>query len=267
MIVLSEKNKVFIEQLAKNLSDAQKSRQGIPPLTEGNPTLSVEEAYNIQLVNVEKLLEEGKRIIGKKIGLTSVAMQEALGVDEPDYGHLLDHMAVSNGEQICQDQVMQPKVEAEIAFILKEDLQGPNVSTLDVLQATKYITPAIEVIDSRIIDWEITLPDTVADNASSGLYVLGEKLFNVTDYNLKQTGMALYKNGELCNTGVGAAALGDPAYCVAWLANKLAEFDISLKAGEVILSGALSTAVEIEPGDYIQARFANLGEISIRYSK
>lgn len=266
MVILSKTNKATIQDLAKSLSDAKTSRQGIPPLTEGNPTLSVKEAYNIQLANVEKALEKGRKITGKKIGLTSVAMQEALGVDEPDYGHLLDDMAIVNSGQIFSDQVMQPKVEAEIAFILKDDLKGPGISTLDVLQATKFVTPALEIIDSRIKDWNITLPDTIADNASSGLYVLGEQLFAVDEYNLKQIGMALYKNGELCNTGVGAAALGDPAYCVAWLANKLAEFDITLNAGEIILSGALSKAVEIEPGDYIQARFANIGEVSVRYS-
>lgn len=266
MMDLSKNNEKTIEALAKNLFEAQQSGEGVSPLTEGDPTFSVEDAYKVQLVNVQKAIDAGQRITGKKIGLTSVAMQEALGVDEPDYGHLLDRMAVVNGGQISSEDVMQPKVEAEIAFILKDDLKGPGISTLDVLQATKYITPALEIIDSRIKDWNITLPDTIADNASSGLYVLGEELYAVDEYDLKQTGMALYKNGELCNTGVGAAALGDPAYCVAWLANKLAEFGITLNAGEVILSGALSTAVEMEPGDYIQARFANIGEVSVRYS-
>lgn len=266
MIYLSKDNSISINNFAENLFNAEQSRQGITPLTEESPDLSVEDAYQIQLKNVQKKVSEGKRITGKKIGLTSLAMQESLGVDEPDYGHLLDEMIVENQGTIPFNRVMQPRVEAELAFVLKKDLVGPNVSTLDVLQATNYVVPALEIVDSRVKDWKIKLPDTIADNASSVLYVLGDKPFAVSEYNLKQTGMVLHKNGKICNTGVGAAALGDPAYCVAWLANKLTEFNISLKAGEVILSGALSAAVSAEVGDFFQARFANMGEVSVRFT-
>lgn len=265
MINLTEKMTRVIENYSHILFDAENSKQEVPPLTEGTPNLTVQDAYQIQLTNVQKKVEEGNYITGKKIGLTSLAMQESLGVSEPDYGHLLDDMLIENGGDISYKRVIQPKVEAEIAFILKKDLKGPRISTLDVLQATECVVPALEIIDSRIRNWDITLPDTIADNASSGFYLLGDKPMSIDQLNLKQTGMALYRNGRLCNTGVGAAALGDPAYCVAWLANKLAEFDITLKAGEIILSGALSVAVSAKPGDFFQARFANIGEVSVRF--
>jgi 2-keto-4-pentenoate hydratase len=264
---LVDKEMNCTEEMADELYEAERSGQSIPPLSEQNPDLTVQNAYQVQLRNINKKLAEGQNITGKKIGLTSVAMQETLGVGEPDYGHLLDGMVIENGGVISFDRVMQPRVEAEIAFVLKEDIIGPKVSTLDVLQVTDYVVPALEIVDSRIQDWKITLADTVADNASSGLYVLGGKPTLVHEYDLKQTGMALYKNGKLINTGVGAAALGDPAYCVAWLANKLAEFDISLKAGEVILSGALAAMVPAQPGDFFQARFAHIGEVGVSFSE
>jgi 2-keto-4-pentenoate hydratase len=253
-------------KFSDHLAEAERGRQGVLPLTELDPHLTIEEAYQVQLLTIQRKLEAGQRITGKKIGLTSLAMQNLLGVDQPDYGHLLDGMVVENGGQISSTRVLQPRVEAEIAFILKKDLVGPRVTTLDVLQATDYVVPALEIVDSRVADWKIKLQDTVADNASSGLYVLGGKPLAVDQLDLAQVGVVLYKNGEIMNTGVGAAALGHPAACVAWLANKLFEFGITLKAGEVILSGALSAAVNAEPGDYFQARFAHLGEVNVRFA-
>ncbi|WP_200761045.1 2-keto-4-pentenoate hydratase [Effusibacillus dendaii] len=255
-----------INRFADHLAAAEETRSGVSPLLELDPQLTTEEAYRVQLVTIERKTATGQRIVGKKIGLTSLAMQTMLGVDQPDYGHLLDGMVVENGSSIPFHRVLQPKVEAEIAFVLKRDLTGPRVTTLDVLQATDYVLPALEIVDSRIKDWKIKLQDTIADNASSGLYVLGGKPVAVDRVDLAQIGMALYKNGELMNTGVGAAALGHPAYCVAWLANKLSEFDIVLKAGEVILSGALSAAVNAEPGDHFQARLAHLGAVSVSFT-
>jgi 2-keto-4-pentenoate hydratase len=254
-----------IVRFSEQLAEAERRRKGVPPLTEQDPDLTVEQAYQVQLCTVQRKLQEGSRIVGKKIGLTSLAMQKLLGVDQPDYGHLLDSMVIENHGLIPWSQVLQPRVEAEIAFVLKKDLQGPRVTVMDVLQATEYVVPALEIVDSRIIDWKIQLQDTIADNASSGLYVLGGKPLAVDELDLVQVGMVLYKNGEMMNTGVGAAALGHPAACVAWLANKLYEFDISLKAGEVILSGALSAAVNAEPGDHFRARFAHLGEVGVRF--
>ncbi len=258
----SEKSVKFSEHLAQ----AEIERRGVLPITELDSNITVEEAYQVQLYTIQKKIEAGQRIVGKKIGLTSLAMQELLGVDQPDYGHLLDGMVVENGGQISLDRVLQPRVEAEIAFVLKKDLVGPRVTVMDVMQATDFVLPALEIVDSRIADWKIKLQDTIADNASSGLYVLGGKPLCVDQLDLAQVGMVFYKNGEIMNTGVGAAALGHPATCVAWLANKLFEFGINLKAGEVILSGALSAAVNAEPGDLFHARFAHLGEVSVRFT-
>lgn len=262
-------NSVNVKKTAKfseHLAQAEINCQGVKPLTELDPTITVQEAYQVQLLTIQRKVQSGQRVVGKKIGLTSVAMQQLLGVDQPDYGHLLDGMVVENGGEIATNKVLQPKVEAEIAFVLKKDLAGSHVTELDVLQATDYVVPALEIVDSRIADWNIKLQDTIADNASSGLYVLGGKPLSVDKVDLAQVGMVLYKNGEVMNTGVGAAALGHPATCVAWLANKLFEYGISLKAGEVILSGALSAAIDAEPGDYFQTRFAYLGEVNVRFA-
>jgi 2-keto-4-pentenoate hydratase len=254
-----------IEKWAAHLAEAEKLCLGVSPLTELHPELTLDEAYQVQLHTIENRVAEGQKIIGKKIGLTSLAMQQMLGVDQPDYGHLLDGMIIENGGKISANQVLQPKIEAEIAFVLKKDLNGPKVTVLDVLAATDYVVPALEIVDSRIQDWKIKLEDTVADNASSGLFVLGDKKLPIDGLDLAQMGMVLYKNGKMINTGVGAAALGHPAICVAWLANKLSDYGISLKAGEVILSGALSAASVGEPGDHYQARFAHLGEVNVHF--
>lgn len=254
-----------IQDFAAQLAQAEATKVGIDPLVVSDPDLTVDEAYYIQLENIKKKLEAGQKIVGKKIGLTSVAVQKMLGVDEPDYGHLLDTMVVENGGTIDTKDMLQPKVEGEIAFILKQDLKGPNVTAVDVIQATDYVVPALEIVDSRIQDWKISLRDTVSDNASSGLYVLGGKPTKLEDIDLELVGMALYQNGEVANTGVGAAALGNPVTCVAWLANRLADYDITLKAGEVILSGALSGMVVANPGDNFTARFAHLGQVSVNF--
>lgn len=253
----------------KNLSDlllsAEKSRTGVTPLTEMKPDLTVKEAYNIQLDNIQVKLENGEIISGKKIGLTSLAMQQLLGVNEPDYGHLLQSMEVDNNGVISRKQLLEPKVEGEIAFFLKKDLKGPNVTVEDVLGATEYVVAALEIVDSRVAGWKIKLCDTIADNASSGLYVLGEKKLAPHLLDLKKEKMSFYKNEQLINEGAGKAALGDPAFCVAWLANKLSEFGITLKANEVILSGALSAAVNAEEGDEFVAKFQTLGEVKVNF--
>ncbi|MEH7274011.1 2-keto-4-pentenoate hydratase [Neobacillus vireti] len=254
-----------VQQYAEQLVEAENTRIGTAPLTAIDPDLTVKDAYYIQLENISKKVTKGQKIVGKKIGLTSKAMQNLLGVGEPDYGHLLDSMVVENNGRISIEQVLQPKVEAEIAFILKKELRGPNVTTLDVLQATEYVVPALEIVDSRVKDWKIKLVDTVADNASSGYYVLGGKPTKIEDINLELIGMVFTKNGDIVNTGVGAAALGNPASCVAWLANKLSEFDIPLRAGEVILSGALSAAEVATAGDTFTARFAHIGQVSVNF--
>ncbi len=253
------------KELSEYLINAEKIRKGVQPLTEIDPKLSVEEAYQIQLETVQRKLNQGQIVVGKKIGLTSVAMQNLLGVNEPDYGHLFNEMEVEVGGDIPFNRVMQPKVEAEIAFVLKEDLFGPSITAEDVLRATDYVVPALEIVDSRILNWKIKLADTIADNASSGLFVLGKIPVDVQNLKLAEVKMSFYKNGELMNTGIGSDVLGHPANCVAWLANKLSQFGTSLKAGEIILSGALSAAIDAKPGDEFTATFDALGEVYVRF--
>ena len=258
-----------VKNLADHLWSAITNHQGVEPLTKLEPDLTTEEAYYVQIYNIDRQLKKKKKIVGKKIGLTSLAMQESLGVDEPDYGHLLTDMVIEKDKPVIySDQVLQPRVEGELAFILKEDLTGPNVTVEDVLNATETIVAAIEIVDSRVQDWKITLQDTVADNGSSAYYILGDHHFKPEDLDRIGVKMQLYKNGELINEGDGSAVLGDSAYCVAWLANKLSAFDIQLKAGEVILAGALSAAIGAEMSDEFTCKFTEgLGDVSIRFEE
>ncbi|MFO7263997.1 MAG: fumarylacetoacetate hydrolase family protein [Bacillota bacterium] len=255
----------LIDKGFEHLWKAETEKVTVAPLTEMFPNLTVEEAYQIQLKVIEKKVQQGQRIVGKKIGLTSLAMQQLLGVDQPDYGHLLDRMEVKKGQPVPVEGLFKPRIEAEVAFVLKQDLRGPGITIEDVYEATDYIVPSFEVVDSRITNWRIKLADTIADNASSGLFLLGEQKFKVEDVDLPSIKMDLYKNGEYMNTGYGTDVLGNPAFCVAWLANKLAEYNIYLNAGEVILSGALSAALDVEKGDHFRAVFTQLGEIEIQF--
>lgn len=252
------------EKLAEALKAAEKTCQPIGQVSAEHPELEIKDAYKIQLINIGKELEEGRVITGKKIGLTSLAVQNMLGVDQPDFGHLLDSMEVSEGV-VDRDKLVQPKVEGEIVFVLKDDLVGPSVTVEDVLDATDYVAAGIEIVDSRVADWKITIIDTVADNASSGMYYISDKRVDPKSVDLKAIEMNFYKNGQLMNSGVGAAALGDPAYCVAWLANTLYEYGVVLKKGEVILSGALSAMLEAETGDEFRASFTELGDVSVKF--
>lgn len=254
-----------VEQIADSLLEAERSKQAVPPITSQYRDLNVTDAYNVQLEVLKRKLSEGRTVIGKKVGLTSQAMQKMLGVNEPDYGHLLDDMKISHNGKVKVSDLLSPKIEAEIGFILGEDLQGPNVTFLDVLMATKYAVPTLEIIDSRIADWKIGLVDTVADNGSSALVVVGEQMTEIDGIDLRSVGMILSKNGEMVATGSGAAALGHPAHAVAWLANKLHEFGIGLKAGELILPGALSAAVAMQKGDTITAKFGPVGSVTVTF--
>ena len=259
-----EADERLIAGLADRLHEALVKRVSIAPVSIAFPGLSVDDAYAVQMRNVERSLAAGALISGKKIGLTSLAMQELLGVDEPDYGHLFDSMEVSGGA-IERSTMLQPRVEAEVAFILKDDLTGPGLSAADVLAATECLVGALEIVDSRISDWKITLVDTVADNASSGRYVLGSKRLAPGEIDHIAEGMRLFRNDELQNSGSGKAVLGDPAYCVAWLANKLSAYGVGLHKGEVVLSGALSAMVEARAGDVFRADFDSLGSVSVAF--
>jgi 2-keto-4-pentenoate hydratase len=254
-----------MKTLAEMLLAAEKARKPIAPLTESDRGITVDEAYRIQLGMMEVKKSSGQVVVGKKIGITSRAMQAMLGVNEPDYGHILDGMVVAEGEMIRTADLIQPRIEGEIAFVLKEDLRGPGVTLVDVIRCSEGVIPALEVIDSRIMDWKIKLPDTVADNASSARIVLGGKITPVLGLDLRTVGMVLEKNGEIAATAAGAAVLGNPAQAVAWLANKLATYQILLAKGEVILSGSLTAAIPVAAGDFVRADFGPLGDVKIKF--
>jgi len=227
-----------IRKAASDLYDALKSRKPVGPLTERFEKLSIEDAYRIQMENVTRRSGEGERIIGKKIGLTSIAMQKMLGVFEPDYGHLFESMLLPQNE-LDMSTVIQPKAEGELAFVMGRGLKGPGITPFDVLRATDYVVPAIEIIDSRVKDWKIKIQDTIADNASSACIAVGNRALPVTDIDLYATGMVFSKNGAVVATGAAAAVMGNPLRAVAWLVNKLSEFDVGVGEGEIILSGSL----------------------------
>ncbi len=252
-----------LHQIAEALYRAEEDGVPVEPITIAAPGLTVDDAYEIQSINIARRLKEGRVITGKKIGLTSKAMQDALGVDSPDYGILFDSM-VAQGGVVPKDAILQPKVEGELAFVLKSDL--PKNPTLDdVLQETDYVAPAIEVVGSRIANWKLTLVDTVADNASCGMYVLGDVRIDPRKTDLREIVLQLYKNGKLVNSGKGVDVLGHPANAVVWLANSLEKYGVSLNKGDVILSGALSAAVAAEPGDAFVCNFGEYGRVDVRF--
>lgn len=255
-----------IQQLGDELFEALRARRVIEPLTEREPEISIDDAYHVSLRMVERRVADGESIIGKKIGVTSKAVQNMLNVHQPDFGYLTDRMVYGNGDEMpISEQLIQPRAEGEIAFILKRDLTGPGVTNADVLRATEAVLPCFEIVDSRIRDWQIKIQDTVADNASCGLFVLGDRAVDPRKVDLATAGMVVEKNGELLSTGAGAAALGSPVNCVAWLANTLGRFGISLKAGEVILSGSLVPLEPIQAGDFMRVDIGGIGSASVRF--
>jgi 2-keto-4-pentenoate hydratase len=253
-----------IAAYAEKLFVSEQNRKAISPLTEQDPSLTIDDAYAIQLVNVERVVKMGLVISGKKIGLTSEGIQKQMGVNEPDYGHLFAAMDCKDGK-VPIDQLIAAKIEGEIAFVLKADLSGGKVSREDVIAATDYVVAAFEIVDSRVADWKIKLVDTVSDNASSGRYVLGSKKLRLSEVDLPSVSMKLYKNGTLAGEGTGAAVLGDPCVSVAWLANRLWSYGVTLKAGEVILSGAFSAAPPAVKGDSFTAEFFTLGKVEAQF--
>lgn len=257
----------IILQLARELYAAESGHAPIAALTDRHPGISNDEAYQVQLAGMRLRMAEGHVIVGKKIGLTSKAMQSALGVFEPDYGYITDRMMVLEGEPLSLSELIAPKVEAEIAFVLKEDLVGPGITVAKVLQATAGIMPALEIIDTRIKDWKIKIQDTIADGASNGKVIVSGRLVPVEECDMRLMGLVLEKNGETVATAAGAAVLGHPANAVAWLANKLAAYGITLKAGEIIMSGSLTAACPVAAGDSMRASFDRLGVVGARFVK
>ena len=255
----------LIEQLGTELYQALVDAKTVKPLTERHPDISIEDAYQIQKQLMKLRLAAGERVIGKKIGVTSKAVMNMLGVYQPDFGYLTDGMVYNEGQAIPMSRLIQPKAEGEIAFVLKKTLKGPGISSADVLAATEGVMACFEIVDSRIHDWKIKIQDTVADNASCGVFVLGDRLVDPRDVDLNTCGMVLEKNGDIVATGAGAAALGAPANAVAWLANTLGRLGIALEAGEVVMSGSLAIMVPVAAGDNLRVTIGGIGSCSVRF--
>ncbi|MBS1191401.1 MAG: 2-oxopent-4-enoate hydratase [Rhodocyclaceae bacterium] len=255
-----------IKRYGDELYEAWLARRTVPPLLEREPDITIEDAYKIQSRMMERRIQAGETVVGKKIGVTSKPVQDFLGVFQPDFGVLTSGMVYREGETIDLGKLIQPKAEAELAFVLKEDLVGPGITAMDVIRATDYVAPCFEIVDSRITDWKIKIQDTVADNASCGVYVIGETRGDPRKLDITLAGMVLEKNGELHSTGVGAAVQGSPANAVAWLANTLGSLGIPFRAGEVILSGSQSALVPVVDGDELVCTVGGLGSCRVKFA-
>lgn len=253
------------QKLAADLAQAERSKVPIPPLTDGHPDIDVVDAYEIQLINIRQRVAEGAKVIGHKVGLSSKAMQQMMNVDEPDYGHLLDDMAVHEDTPVKSADYLYPRVEVEVGFVLADDLPGEGCTEDDVLAATAAFAPAIELIDTRITDWKIKLCDTIADNASSAGWVLGENRVSPKDIDITAIDAVLTRNGEVVAKGRSDAVLGNPVTAVAWLARKVDSFGVRLKAGDIVLPGSCTKAFDATPGAEYVADFAGLGSVHLNF--
>ncbi len=251
-----------LDAIATDLLDAYDTGRTLPPLTGTHDGLTLDDAYAVQQIQVRRRLAAGATVIGYKVGLTSAAMQQQLGVHEPDYGHLLSDMLYAADAPIATSRFLQPRAEPEVALVLGRPLRGPWLSVSDVVNATAYVLPAIEIIDSRITDWRISLVDTIADNASSGGLVLGQTPVSLTGIDLALVGCVLRRNGRIQHTGAGAAVIGSPLHAATWLANTLTARGADLAAGDVILTGSLTAAVPVGPGDTVTATLDRIGAVT-----
>ena len=255
----------IIQTLGDSLYQALRSNSVIDPITNQYPDMTIEDAYAVQKRMIDRRVQDGEVIVGKKIGVTSRAVMNMLGVYQPDFGYMMDRMIVNEGESIAMSTLIQPKAEGESAFLLKKDLMGPGLSNADILAATECVIPCFEIVDSRIRDWKIKIQDTVADNASCGVFVLGDSAVSPRKVDLSTCGMVLEKNGEIIATGSGAAAMGSPVNAITWLANTLGRLGVPLKAGEVELSGALAAMFPCAAGDNFRVSIGGIGACSVRF--
>lgn len=253
-------------EAAHALAVAERDRAPIAPLRETYPDIDAADAYEIQLLNIRRRLADGATVHGHKVGLSSKAMQEMMGVDEPDYGHLLSDMEVFPDRPVSAGRYCYPRVEVEVGFILGAPLRGEGCTEDDVIAATEAVAPAIELIDSRIADWKIRIGDTIADNASSAGYVLGPDRVKPTDIDLLTIDARLIKNGGKVAEGRSDAVLGNPVTAVAWLARKVASFGVTLEAGHVILPGSVHRAIDVAPGDDFEAVLDGLGTVRLSFT-
>lgn len=252
------------EQAGDALLAAYASGVPIPPLQQKFGQLDVEDAYLIQMHQVDAWRRDGRRILGHKVGLTSAAMQRQLGVDRPDFGHLTDDMFFAENTPIDRSRFIQPRIEPEVAFVLKRRLAGPGITVAAATAAVDFVLPALEVIDSRITDWQIGIVDTIADNASSGGLVLGSRPMLLTELDLRLAGCVVHRNGSLVATGAGGAVLGSPINALAWVANVLGERGVALEEGEVVLPGSMTASIPFDAGDVVTATVAGLGSVTAR---
>ena len=253
------------DELAAELAQAERSREPIAPLTDAIPGIDVVDAYEIQLINIRQRVAVGARVVGHKVGLSSLAMQQMMGVDEPDYGHLLDEMQVFEDRPVKTGRYLYPRVEVEVGFVLADDLPGASCTEDDVLAATAAFAPAIELIDSRITEWKIALCDTIADNASSAGWVLGAGRVSPKDIDICNIDAVLTRNGEVVAEGRSDAVLGNPVTAVAWLARKVDSFGVRLRAGDIVLPGSCTKAIDARAGDVFVAEFAGLGSVRLSF--
>lgn len=254
-------NRTNIQQAAEAIYQSYLSGAPCDPIRDLLPEGDVDAAYQVQEINTEKWLSEGRRLVGRKIGLTSQAVQMQLGVNQPDYGMLFADMDVADGEAVDVGRVLQPKVEAEVAFALSQDLDEERLTTADMIASIDYAVAAIEIVGSRVANWDIRILDTIADNASSGLFVLGHQPRKLSEFDARQCGMVMERRGEPISMGAGVACLGSPVTAALWLAKKMAGAGRPLKKGDIILSGALGPMVPVEPGDVVEARIEGLGSV------
>ncbi|MDH6219139.1 2-keto-4-pentenoate hydratase [Streptomyces pseudovenezuelae] len=256
-----------VVKAADTLAEAARTGVPCPAVRSLLPDGDIAAAYDVQRLNVARTLEQrGSRVVGRKIGLTSPAVQRQLGVDQPDFGALLTDMAVPDGGTVPAGRLLQPKVEAEVALVLGADLPDTRITVADVLRAVDFALPALEIVDSRIDGWDITLVDTVADNASSGLFVLGTSPVPLTALDTRGVRMTLSRAGEQVSTGTGADCLGGPLNAAVWLASTLAAAGDPLRAGDVVLTGALGPMVAVNPGDAFEAHISGLGSVRVAFA-
>ena len=255
-----------IQKAADALYTAHADKTPCDPIRDLLQDGDVDGAYAVQEINTKRWLDEGRKLVGRKIGLTSVAVQQQLGVDQPDYGMLFADMAIAEGEEVPLGALIQPKAEAEVAFVIGKDLPHKDLTLSDLMSAIEYVLPSIEIVDSRVADWNIRILDTVADNASSGLYVLGAEPVKLERLDLRTCGMVMSLKGEPVSTGVGAACLGHPLNAALWLAKTMARVGRPLSAGDQIMSGALGPMVPAQPGDVMEARIEGLGSVRAAFA-
>jgi len=251
----------LIGELAERLYQAETTSVPCAPIRSEIAEGDLETAYAIQNINIKRAIAAGRRPAGKKIGLTSKVVQTQLGVDQPDFGHIFADMVVGDSEEIAFNRVLQPKVEAEIALVLEKDLSVENPTIADIISATAYALPAIEVVGSRVANWDITITDTIADNASSGMIVLGDSPKKLSDIDLRLCGMVMEQGGDSVSVGAGVACLGSPLNAARWLANTMASLGQPLKAGDIVMTGALGPMVNVSKGACYDVRISGLGSV------